>query len=263
LGSVVPIDVAQPLPMARTEEATLDGVLRACAADAACHRAFPSLGAEFHQFVSQLTAGVSVSVPGVAGKVPLDRGRVAEWLRSRLYRPKDAASVPWLIHRAYLGDWDPIVQGILTGARHTDSDLSLGLLFTITCREDLPFLDQGDIEAQTRGTFLGEYRVRQQQAACSVWPRAPLPSGYRAAVNSPVPTMFVSGDADGVAPLWYTQHVAPGFSERMEVLARGQGHTEWSECVADLYRRLVLSGSAHELGNAACEPVARPAFKTE
>jgi pimeloyl-ACP methyl ester carboxylesterase len=263
LGSVVPIDVAQPLPMARTEEVTLDGVLRACAADAACNRAFPSLRVEFHQVVSQLTAGVSVSVAGVAGKAPLDRGRVAEWIRSRLYRPKGAASVPWLIHRAYLGDWDPIVQGILSGARHTDSDLSLGLLFAITCSEDLPFLDQSDIAAQTRGTFLSEYRVRQQEAACSAWPRASLPTGYRAVVDSQVPTMFVSGDADGVAPLWYTRHAAPGFSERVEVLARGQGHTEWSECVAELYRRFVLSGSTHELGNTVCEPMVRPAFKTE
>ena len=263
LGSVVPIDVAQPLPMARTEEVTLDGVLRACAADAACNRAFPSLRAEYHQVVSQLTAGVSVSVAGVAGKAPLDRGRVAEWIRSRLYRPKDAASVPWLIHRAYLGDWDPIVQGILTGARRTDSDLSLGLLFAITCSEDLPFLDQSEIAPETRGTFLGDYRVHQQEAACSAWPRTLLPAGYRSAVESTVPTMFVSGDADGVAPLWYTKHAAPGFSERVEVLARGQGHTEWSECVADLYRRFVLSGSTHELGNVVCESVTRPAFKID
>ena len=136
-------------------------------------------------------------LPGIAGKVPLARGRVAEWIRSNLYRPKDAANVPWLIHRAYMGDWQPIVDGILAGARQTDFNLSLGLLFAITCSEDVPFLDQNEITAKTRGTFLGDYRVRQQQAACSSWPTASLPIGYREPVNSRVQTMFVSGDADG------------------------------------------------------------------
>jgi TAP-like protein len=74
--------------------------------------------------------------------------------------------------------------------------------------------------------------------------------------------MFVSGDTDGGTPLWYTQHVAPGFTERIEIVARGQGHTEWSDCLAQLYRRFIDTGSAHELVGASCEPLPRPPFKT-
>jgi pimeloyl-ACP methyl ester carboxylesterase len=263
LGSVVPIDVAQPLPMARTEQVALDSILGACAADSVCHSAFPNLSVEFHEVVARLTSGVSVLVPGSIGKGRLERGRVAEWIRSKLYRPKSAAVVPWLIHQAYLGNWTPMVEGILSDARDADVDLNLGLLFAITCNEDLPFVQQNEILAQTQGTFLSDYRVRQQNAACNVWPRVSLPTGYRVPVRSSVPTMFVSGDADGGTPLWFMKHVAPGFTERVEVVARGQGHTEWSDCISQLYRRLIINGSVPELVGVSCEPIPRPAFKTD
>jgi hypothetical protein len=75
--------------------------------------------------------------------------------------------------------------------------------------------------------------------------------------------MFVSGDADGATPLWYKEHVAPGFAEHVEIVARGQGHTEWSDCIAEWYRRFVSSGSVHELMGASCEAVPRPSFRTD
>jgi pimeloyl-ACP methyl ester carboxylesterase len=262
LGSVVPIDVAQPLPMARTAQDALERLARACAADPACHGAFPNLSVEFDRVVTRLTSGVRISVPGAAGTVLLERGRVAEWFRSRLYLPKSAASLPWLIDQAYLGNWDPIVEGILSDSRDVGSDLSLGLLFAITCNEDVPFLDEKEIPLQTQGTFLGDYRVREQQGACKPWPKSSLPSAYRKPVHSSVPAMFVSGDTDGGTPLWFMRHVAPGFAEHIEIVTRGQGHTEWSDCIANLYQRFINTGSTHELIGASCEPLSRPPFKT-
>jgi pimeloyl-ACP methyl ester carboxylesterase len=263
LGSVVPIDVAQPLPMARTAQEALEGLLSACAADFACHGAFPNLSVEFDQVVARLTSGVRIAVPGSAGTVLLQRGRVAEWFRSRLYRPESAASLPWFIDQAYLGNWSPIVEGILAKSRDVDSDLSLGLLFAITCNEDVPFLDEQEIPLQTQGTFLGDYRVREQQAACKAWPKSSLPSDYRKPVHTSAPTMFVSGDTDGDTPLWFMRHAAPGFAEHIEIVARGQGHTEWSDCIAKLYQRFIDTGSTHELMGASCEPLSRPPFKTD
>ena len=114
LGSVVPIDVAQPLPMARTAQEALESLLSACAIDSACQGAFPNLSVEFDQVVARLDSGVRISLPGNSGTALLHRGRVAEWFRSKLYRPKSAASLPWLIHQAYLGNWNPIVEGIFS-----------------------------------------------------------------------------------------------------------------------------------------------------
>src|SRR5258708_37405031 len=95
-------------------------------------------------------------------------------------------------------------------AHEADSALSFGLFLSITCSEDVAFVREQDVAAETQGTFLGDYRLRQQQAACKQWPTAILPKDYRAPIKSAVPTLFVSGDADGGTPLWYADHVAAG-----------------------------------------------------
>jgi pimeloyl-ACP methyl ester carboxylesterase len=252
LGSVVPLDVITPLTMAKTAEAARNQTFDACAADAACHAAFPELRSEFVDIVRELDSG----------KTSLDRGRVMEWFRSLTYRPYSATELPWLIHRAHSGDWQPIEQGILENAEGADSALSLGLLFSITCSDDVAFIDEQDIARETQGTLLRDYRVRQQQAACRHWPKNPTATD-RTPIESAVPTLFVSGDSDAATPLWFTQRVAAGFSQRAEVIAGGQGHTETSDCVNRFYAQLVRDGSVHNLQRATCDPVRRPPFKTQ
>lgn len=263
MGSPVPIDVPGPLPFAKTEQAAIENMFDACAADSACNSAFPRLRDEFRQISARLSSGsVRVAVQGHSGSVQLYRGRVAEWFRSQLYRPGSSTTLPWMIHRAYLGDWSPISEGILSDARD-DSDFSFGLFFAITCSEDIPFIREDEVAGETAGTFLGNYRVRQQQAACRLWPKASLPKGYREPVRSSVPTLFASGDADGGTPLWFMEHVANGFSHRLEVVLRGQGHTEWNECLAKIYEKVVISGSVGDRGTSTCPLVPRPTFRLQ
>jgi len=261
LGSAVPMDAASPLAFAKTAEAALEMLFTACAADAKCREAFPRLREDFRAVQLRLDSGtVSVSIPGSAAMATLNRGRVAEWMRSRLYRPQSAAMLPWIIHRAYAGDWDPLAKDLLADTRDADPDLSFGLFLSITCSEDVAFIREQDIGAETQGTFLGDYRVRQQQAACKEWPTRTLPKDYRAPVLSAVPTLFVSGAADGGTPLWYAERVAAGFSNRLRVIVKGQGHTEWSDCLAQLYQRLVRGGAVRGL-EPSCPNVPRPPFK--
>jgi TAP-like protein len=205
---------------------------------------------------------VRVPVLGGATTATLDRGRVAEWFRSKLYRPRSAAQLPWLIHQAYLGNWQPIVEGILGDARAVDSALSLGLLFSITCSDDVLFVREEDFGADAQRTFLGDYRLRQQQAACRIWPKVPLPQGFRTPVASSIPTLLVSGDHDGGTPLWFVEHASKGFSQSLVVIQHGQGHTEWNECVAGMYEQFVRTASVRGLEAVKCEAVPLPPFKT-
>jgi pimeloyl-ACP methyl ester carboxylesterase len=85
--------------------------------------------------------------------------------------------------------------------------------------------------------------------------------GYRDPVRSPVPAMFVSGDSDAAAPLEFTDHAARGFPNRLAIVARGQGHTEWSDCIEKSYRQFVESGSARHI-DSSCKRVPRPPFRT-
>jgi len=264
LGSVVPIDVALPLPFAKAAQSMVERTFAACEADASCHSAFPRVRGEFSQIMERLASGrVVVKVPGGAQTVALSHGRVAEWFRSLLYRPSSAARLPWLIHRANQGDWSPIVKGILEDAQGLDSDLSFGLLLSITCSDDVPFIHEDEVPAATRNTFLGDWRVRQQQAACKAWPHSVAPASYREPINTQIPTMFVSGDSDGGTPLWFAEHAAPGFQNRVEVIMSNRGHTEWAPCIETLYQRFLNQASAKGLDASACSHLSRPSFKTE
>jgi hypothetical protein len=252
------------MTMAKASQDVFDRTLDACSHDAACRSAYPDIRDEFTAIVKQLDSGtVRVAVPGASEPAPLIRGRVVEWLRSRIYRPSTAATLPWLVHRASQGDWSPIVEGILGQARGLDSEYEIGLFLSITCAEDIAFAKDSDIAAASRDTWLGDYRVRQQRDACRNWPNATLPEGYRDPVRSAVPTMFVSGDMDAASPLSFTAHAAPGFGNRVEIVSRGQGHTEWNECLAGLYRQFVESGAAKGIDSLACPAIPRPPFMTE
>jgi pimeloyl-ACP methyl ester carboxylesterase len=251
LGSVVPLDVPTPLTMAKTAESARNQTFDACAADPACKAAFPNLRSEFSAIVQQLESG----------KAPIARGRAAEWFRSRTYRPYSSTDLPWIIHRAHAGDWSPIVASIQSGAQGADAELSFGLFLAITCNDDIAFIREEDIARETGGTFLGDYRVRQQQAACRYFPKVAAPTD-RTPPKSAVPTLFVSGANDAATPLWFTQRVAANFSERAEVVVVGQGHTEWNDCIAGLWNQLLRDGSVHNVRGKTCEAVPRPPFKT-
>jgi pimeloyl-ACP methyl ester carboxylesterase len=264
LGSVLPIDIPIPLPFAKAAQSTLEGTFAACGADASCRSAFPHVGDEFSQIMEHLASGrVFVKVPGDARTVSLSKGRVAEWFRSLLYRPSSAASLPRLIDRASKGDWAPIVKGILDDARDAGNDLSFGLFLSITCSDDVPFVREEDVAAATRNTFLGDWRLRQQEAACKLWPQSVAPASYRQPIHTKIPTMFVTGDSDGGTPLWFTEHAAPGFQNRVVVIMSNRGHTEWAPCIETLYQRFLDQGSVHGLDTSACSMLSRPPFKTE
>src|SRR6185436_2797274 len=67
MGSVVPVDVAVPLPLAKAAQAALEKTFEGCDAEPACHAAFPDARGDFRRTL-ELTDGKTLA-----------RGRVAEW----------------------------------------------------------------------------------------------------------------------------------------------------------------------------------------
>jgi pimeloyl-ACP methyl ester carboxylesterase len=261
LGSVVPIDIATPPTMAATAQVEMERLFEACRTDGACNRAYPQLRREFDEVMQRLERGEArARLAGHGGTFSLHTAPVAAWLRAHLYRPSSAAMLPWAIHRAHAGDWTPIAEGIAATGKST---LSFGLFFAITCNEDVRFIDPRDAERRARGTFLGMTRVRQQQAGCRFWPQSPLPAGYRSAVRSTIPSLFVTGEADGGTPTWFTAHAVRHFARSAVLRAPGQGHTEWSPCIASRYFALVRSGDVTPGKRETCPPVPRPPFKLD
>jgi hypothetical protein len=63
--------------------------------------------------------------------------------------------------------------------------------------------------------------------------------------------------------MWFTQHVAQSFENRFEIVLRGRGHTEWTDCLGKVYEQFVRSGTVRGLDASSCRAVAAAAIQDE
>jgi len=183
LLGVVPTQNTNPLYQARTTQASIEAVFAACAADAACHEAFPRLRDELAAVVARLeaqpvTAQLRDPMTGEPGTLELTRELFAESLRMVLYDTRAIGRVPLLVHLASKGNYEQIALRGYATARAMQRQLPLGLHTTVLCGEDVARIDPAAIEQATAGTVLGDARVRRQLAICDTWPASELPDTY-------------------------------------------------------------------------------------
>jgi pimeloyl-ACP methyl ester carboxylesterase len=153
LGGVVPMDETLPISHAAMGQRALDLVLASCDQDAACRRAFPDVRQELKQILDATDrAPVKATVRDEAGKrveIRLNRSTLADGLRWLLYSPETAASIPLLVHEAVRGNWTPLAEASVNARTGINEALASGLFFSVTCAEDLPFIDPATISQRT------------------------------------------------------------------------------------------------------------------
>lgn len=265
-----PVDVRYPLYVARDHERALNLTFDACAADPACAAAFPRLREDFARLTARLAAGpVEVEVPGPvppgggpprSETVLLSLDLVRLTLPHRLYSAEAAARVPNSIHRAAEGDFAELARACRSIQRQTWDDPSQGLFLSISCSEDEAALDPAVVERETRGTFVGDARVRLQTARCAEWPRATLPAGYHEPVRSNVPALLLTGEADPILPPAWAQEVVRHLPNGRLVVVPNASHWPVTPCTQKLIRTFLRAGTAQGLDAACVAANRRPPF---
>jgi len=267
LAGVAPTGLRLPLHFAKGAQHAIDRLFDDCAADAACRAAFPHLREEFRSVLDRLgkaPATVEFLNPFTKQRqrVTLARGPFAERLRLLLYGREPASRVPLLIHRAYEGDFKPFILASLPQARAIQRSVALGMYFSVTCSEGVPFITEEDIRKETRGTFLGEYRVRAHAAACREWPRAAVPNGFTSAVESDAPVLLLSGEADPASPHWFAAEAVRLLPNGLQAIIPHEGHGYFSACISGITTQFISSGSVRGLNTSCLRGTRRPAFAT-
>ena len=272
LLGVSPTDQDIPLRFPVDTERSLDGVLAECAADPACHAAFPDPKGDLRAALARLKADpatVEIVHPetGAPTTVRLSRDVAAEAIRYMLYAPESARHIPAVVHAAAAGDLAPITEIALYTRQHIVSSGSNGLYLSVTCAEDLPWIRPDEAERLAAGTMLGDYRYREQRADCAVWPRAGLPIGYRLPVHSKVPVLIVSGAWDPVTPPSNGTAVAKSLSRSLHVVVPHGGHSleglVGADCIGRLEADFIERGSAAGLDTRCVARIERPPFATD
>jgi pimeloyl-ACP methyl ester carboxylesterase len=269
LMGVAPTYLKIPLHHARSAKRALDLLLAECAADSACRQAFPEIEREWDALLARLgrePARVEYSPPDKSGPVTLEiqRDIFAEKIRNLLYSRASAARVPLLVHSAAHGDFGPFLEETI---RDRFGPLADGMYLSVTCAEDVPFIDQAEAAQANAGNPFGNYRVEQQNRACGLWPRGAIPDGYHEPVSADVPVLIVSGKLDPVSPPERGDEVARHLpNSRHLVIARGahihQGLTN-AGCIDALMLKFLAKGHARDLDTSCLEHIQAPPFVTE
>jgi len=270
LLAVAPTDLKMPLHHAESGARAMDLLLGECEKDVACHTAFPQIRDDWKNVLEQLEkqpARVEYSSPDKSAPttVEIQRGVFGEKIRTWMYGRDKAARIPLIVHHAANGDFGPFLQQAI--APSIPDFVADGMYLSVTCAEDVPFINQGEAAKLNAGNPFGNYRVFQQTRACGIWPRGEIPADFLEPVSSNAPVLIFSGNMDPVTPPKYGEEVARYLPNSRHVVIPEAGHgvdgmTD-PGCIDRIAIEFLDKGDAKNLDVSCVEKMAPPQFVTK
>jgi pimeloyl-ACP methyl ester carboxylesterase len=267
LKGVTSITTPLTMPMARDAQRSLELLFDDCAADKDCGAAVPDLRGEFETVLAKLDAGVDVELAaegngGSKERVRISRAAIAPTIRSMLQSNDSAAKIPLLIHQAAQGDFAPLANAALTIRRGFSKVVSVGLFLAVASPEDVAISDPEEVARASSGTFLRDDYYQQLARVAPLFPRVEMPANYRAPIESPVPTLLISGFVDPATPPGGADEVSRHLPNSLHVVARYGSHSYggMSPCIDDIMAEFIERGSRDGVDVSCAEKIRRPPF---
>ena len=265
LDGVAPPDMRLADAAARDNQAALDSLLTACAAEPACARAHPALRAQWLALLDSLPRDVTLPHPltGRPETLRLQRDSVLAMVRAPLYAPALAAALPMVIAQAAQGRWAPLaaLAGALGGGGA--GAMATGLHFSVVCAEDLgpaaPPPDPADaaaasVSGSTSGSASGNVSGNAFGASfstlyrqiCADWPRGRVDPAFYSLPPVSAPTWLLSGGLDPVTPPRHGARVALALGpQARHVVVANAGHgVTGLGCMRDAVMRFIATEDA-------------------
>jgi pimeloyl-ACP methyl ester carboxylesterase len=229
LLGVAPPSMTAPSGFARSQQKALDRLIELCSTDPDCQDSYPDFAerlAEVLDRVSSEPATATITHPAFdqPQAVSLTRGEFVMGLRFLAYRADLAARFPQLIADAAAGDYAPILSLISLAYYDISQNFFKGLYYSMTCAEDLPYVDVEQEIESSAGTVLGMYRMQQQLDTCEIWPRGEADPRLHEPLASDVPVLLISGELDPVTPVANGDLVARTLSRSLHMVLAHRSH---------------------------------------
>lgn len=247
----------------RDGQAALDGLFAQCARDAACNKAFPALRAEFEALLARLGAGgikLSLPDPRTAQQIDftLTQSRFLSTVHNILYSPADARRLPFLIHSASRGRWQPfIARQNLAGDFGGDASMAMLLHFAVVCAEDVPRMTPELLKSDD--AVLTRPLAEKIPALCKSMnvPAVALapPSRIEA------PALLLSGALDPVTPPHRAASAARHMARAQQLVVANAGHGVSQLGCAPRLLREFLDRPQDKLDAACLAEIPAPTFQ--
>ncbi|HKO14495.1 MAG TPA: alpha/beta fold hydrolase [Acidobacteriaceae bacterium] len=260
MAGFVPLDYRTPLFHAMNAQRVVDLLIYKCRADPACSASYPNLEEEWTTVLARLDHSPA-QVQWNGAPASLGRGRFTEEVRNSLSTAAGQRGFPALVHAAFGGDFGPFLHLLRKGS----SPFAMGLYLTIACSEGGSRIEPADVQRYTEGTFLREYRVREELDACAEWPKYQPGSDFFQPPASSPELLVVSGEMDHVAPPDYAEQFCSRLEHCHLVIIPDLGHGPfdldlWSG--GDCYDTMTVKFLEDGVVDASCVRKMRaPAFR--
>jgi pimeloyl-ACP methyl ester carboxylesterase len=255
-----PLPPQNPMPSetARDAQSVLDLIIAECRADSVCAASFPDIAGDLTKILAALDAKPARFDAGNY-HVTMGRGAFGEFLRSQMYAAERQRLIPLMLHLAAAGDWHWIGTYWL---RYRDGWYDdIGPFLSISCPGDIRGIDDAAIRRATANTFLGDYRVRRQIAACQAWAPGRAPRVTIPAVD--VPVLILTGDRDPVTPARWAELLQSQLARARTIVLANNAHTEPSDCALALEIAFFDAGSFDHLDGSCAKAIPRQPYATK
>ncbi|GAB3050120.1 alpha/beta fold hydrolase [Intrasporangium mesophilum] len=259
LDGSTPVDVPVLERMAASSQAALDLLFKRCAADPACHEAFPRLANDWTTLLNRLAKPLTVVDPASGDTAVIDQALLANAIHLALLNESTAAQVPLGIHLASLGRWVDAADVI--GAPPSGGP-TLVMADEILCSEAWARLRPAEVARLGRGSYslpMEQSNATQREAKCRYLPKGAVSPGDGAAVRTRIPVLWLVGDGDPQDPPSNLSGVpAQQPNSRIVVMPAQQHVVGQLGCMPSVIAAFLSSASAIGL-NTSCVAKGSPA----
>lgn len=203
VDGTAPLDVPVLERMAATSQDAVDLLLERCAADAACHAAFPNLAQEWSSLVAAFGGGVTVTDPATGQAQVADLTMIGPSIHNALLTGAAAARLPLAIHLATEGQWARVTELVPPSNASPSGGDTLMMKDEILCSEAWARWDPGELERLGAGSYAVPFLrgwAAGQATLCRYLPRGVVPPDDQAPLRTTIPILWLAGDGDPQDP---------------------------------------------------------------
>lgn len=241
----------------------LSKTIAACADDQDCAEAFPQLTDNFSKVLSSLEAApASVTIPETDNiQLAISRDLFLMGFRGALYSPPGARLIPFIVTQAARGNYRPWLALTDFGNQQVSGDISLGLLLSVQCAEEIPLLKGKNLPAAV-SLFPSGFN-QFWKGACEIWPTGNVPEGFNDPVSVSTPTLLISGGLDPITPPQLGDAAAEHLQQSRHVIVPYAGHSVIAYgCTNRVVAQFLDDLDIENLDTTCLEKVRAPAFLT-
>ena len=224
----------------------------------------PNIRSDFASVLAKLAkepvnANVTDPVTGTKSPVQIDLPMWVSAVRYGLYDTGSASDLLKLIHASAQGNFDSSADYIAE-VRGGPAGIYWGMAMSVACPEEVANIDPAAIPAATRGSFLGDYLIRAQMAACDVWPHRSVDPSFFAPVRSNAPVLMLTGGLDPATPPDEAARVQRSLPHSINVVFPHVAHAANTPCGKKLVSAFIIAGDSRGLDTSCAAQELRPPF---